>query len=110
MKALEGYFDNLAATMFNEKLVLENLVANNTKLAATNENLVAMVKKLTNGIKNLELETSCLKKGGKIRWDLTLCHHYKKEGYHAPEACYELVKIKTSAPLVEESRCDNVEQ
>ena len=98
MKALEGYFDNLAATMFNEKLVLENLVANNTKLSATNENLVAMVKKLTNGINNLERETSCLKKGGKIRWDPTLCHHCKKEGYHEPDACQELVINKDKRP------------
>ena len=44
MKALEGYFDNLAAAAVNEKLVLENLVVNNTKLAVTTENLVAMEK------------------------------------------------------------------
>ena len=44
MKALEGYFDNLAAAAVNEKLVLEQLVANNTKLAANNESLVVMVK------------------------------------------------------------------
>ena len=66
MKALEGYFDNLAAAAVNKKSVLEQLVANNTKLAATNENLVAMVKKLTYGIKNLEQETSGLKKGEQI--------------------------------------------
>ena len=66
MKALEGYFDNLAAAAVNKKSVLEQLVANNTKLALTNENLVAMVKELINGIKNLEQETSCLKKGEQI--------------------------------------------
>ena len=54
MKALEGYFNNLATAAVNEKSVLEQLVANNTKLAATNKNLVAIVKKLTNDIKNLE--------------------------------------------------------
>ena len=53
MKSLELYFDNLAATAFNEKSVLEQLVANNTKLAATNEELVVIVKKLSNEIKNL---------------------------------------------------------
>ena len=37
MKALEGYIDNLAATKVNEKSVLEQLVANNATLAATNE-------------------------------------------------------------------------
>ena len=46
MKALEGYFDNPAIVSFNGKLLLEQLVANNTKLAANNENLVAMVKKI----------------------------------------------------------------
>ena len=73
-------------------------MANNTKLAATNKNLVAMVKKLTNEIKNLKRETSCLKKGGQSGWGPTLCHHCKKEGYHAPEACYELVKNKDKRP------------
>ena len=78
MKALEGYFDNLAAAAVNEKSVLEQLVENNTKLAATNKNLVAIVKKLTNDIKNLKRETSRLKKGGQIKQDPTLCHHFKK--------------------------------
>ena len=87
MKALEGYFDNLAAAPVNEKSVLDQLVANSTKLAAANENLVAIVKKLTNNIKYIERETSCLKKGGQSKQDLTLCHHFKKEGYHALEEC-----------------------
>ena len=44
LKALEEYFDNLAAASTNEKTVLEQLVACNAKLAATNEELVAVVK------------------------------------------------------------------
>ena len=44
MKALEGYFDNLSAASVHEKSMLEQLVANNIKLAATNEELVAIVK------------------------------------------------------------------
>ena len=44
MKALEGYFDNLAAAAVNEKSVLEQLVANNTKLAANNKSLVVVSK------------------------------------------------------------------
>ena len=63
-KALEGYFDNLASAAVNKKLVLKQLVANNTKLATTNENLVAIVIKLTNDNRYLERETSLLKKGG----------------------------------------------
>ena len=64
MKALEGYLGNLAAAAINEKSVLEQLVANKSKLAATNEDLVAMVKKISNEINNLERETSHLKKTG----------------------------------------------
>ena len=54
LKALEGYFDNLAATSVNEKWVLQPLVLNNTTLATSNESLVALVKKLSGDIKNLE--------------------------------------------------------
>ena len=86
-KALEGYFDNLYAVAVNKKSVFEQLVANNTKIAATNENLVAIVKKLANDIKNIERETSRLKKTGRHgKGDPTLCPHCKKEGYHAAEA------------------------
>ena len=88
MKVLEGYFDNLADAAVNEKLGLDQLVTNNTKLTANNENLVTIVKKLTNNIKNIEQENSHLKKVGQSRRGLTLCHHCKKEGYHAPKACY----------------------
>ena len=84
MKALEGYFDNLAAAAVNEKSVLEKLVANNTKLVTTNENLVAIVKKLTNDIKYLERETSRLKKFVQSKRDPTLFQHCKKEGYNSP--------------------------
>ena len=98
MRSLEGYFDSLTAAAVNEKSVLENLVANNTKIAATNGNLVAMVNKLTNDINNLERETSHLKKGGQSKRYPTLCRHFKKGGYHAPEAFYELVKNKYKRP------------
>ena len=51
IKSLEGYFDNLAATVVNEKSVLQQLVLNNTTLTTSNESLVALVKKLTWDIK-----------------------------------------------------------
>ena len=54
IKALEGYFDNLATSDINKKSVLEKLVANNVKLATTNEGLVAIVKQFSNKIKNLD--------------------------------------------------------
>ena len=98
MKAMEGYFDNLAAAVVNEKLVLEQLVVNNTKLAANNESLVAMVKKMTGNIKNLEHHNARLKKGGKNSWGPTLYHHCKREGYHVSDACYELAKNKDNRP------------
>ena len=76
MKYLEEYFDNLAAAAVNQKLVIEQLVANNTKLAATNENLVEIVKELTNDIKSLKRETSRLNKtGGQRKRYPTLCPH-----------------------------------
>ena len=79
MKSLEGYFDNIAAAAINEKSVLEQLVANNTKLAANSESLVAIVTKLTGDINNLERDNSRLKKGGQVSGrGPTICHHCKK--------------------------------
>ena len=70
-------------------------MANNAKLAATNEELVAIVKKMSNKNKDFQQETYPLKKTGgrgatKGKRDPTLCSHCKKEGYHAPDACFEL--------------------
>ena len=64
--------------MVNEKPVLEQLVENNTKIAANNKNLVAVVKKLTNDIKYIKRETSRLKKGGQGKRDPTSFPHCKK--------------------------------
>ena len=79
MKSLEGYFNNLAAAAVNEKSILQQLVLNNTKLATSIERLVALVKKLTGDINNLERENSRLKKGRKVSdQSTTVCHHCKK--------------------------------
>ena len=79
MKSLEGYFDNLAAAAVSEKSVLEQLVTNNAMLAATNDELVAIIKKLSNKINNLKRETSRLNKiGVQVKRDQTLCPHCKK--------------------------------
>ena len=67
LKALERYFENLAAVATNEKTVLKQLVASNAKLATTNEELVASVKKLTNDNKDLQQEINRLKKRGGSR-------------------------------------------
>ena len=100
MKNLEGYLNNLAAAAVNEKYVLKQLVLNNTKLATSNESLVALVKKQNNDIKNLERELSHIKKGGQARArnPPTLCANYKKEGYHQPQDCYKLAKNKDKSP------------
>ena len=44
LKALEGYFDNLATAKTNKKIVLDQLVSSNANLAATNKELVDVVK------------------------------------------------------------------
>ena len=54
LKALEGYFDKLAAAATNEKTVLGKIVASNAKLAATNRDLLAVVKFLTNENKDIQ--------------------------------------------------------
>ena len=51
MKALEGYFDTIAAAAASKKLVLEQLVANNAKVADTNEELMAIVKQISTKIR-----------------------------------------------------------
>ena len=81
-----------------KKSVLEQLVVNNIKLAANNESLVETVKKLTGDIKNIERDNARLKNGGQNSRGPTLCHHCKKEVYHAPDACYELAKNKDKPP------------
>ena len=58
-------------------------MANSAKLAATNEDLVGIVKKLSKEIKNLERETYRLKKTGdsgasKEKMDTNLCTHCNK--------------------------------
>ena len=75
------------------------MVLNNTKLVASNESLVTMVKKISFDITNLERDNSCLTKGGQVSSrGPTLWHHCKKEGYHHPDACYELAKNKDKLP------------
>ena len=100
VKTLEGYFDNLAAAATNKKDVLNQLVLNNTTLAASNYILVDLFKKQQNDIKNLERELARHKKPGQVsaRNPLTLCANCKKEGYHQPQDCYKLVKNKDKRP------------
>ena len=44
MKALKGYFDNLAAASINKKSVLKQLPTDKCKLVTTNKEWVVMVK------------------------------------------------------------------
>ena len=90
------------------KQFFEKLVASNSKLAATNEELLAVVNFLTNNNKDLQLETNCLKKRGGSgekdgKRDTTLLPHFKREGYHEPDACFEMANNKNKRPLGWES-------
>ena len=99
LKTLKGCFDNLADAAVKEKGVLQQLVLNNTTLSTSNESLVALVKKLSNDIKNPEWKISRLKKGGQVSArNTTLCANCKKEGFHQPQDCYELIKNKETRP------------
>ena len=99
IKSLEGYFDNLAVAVVKEKGVLQQLVLNNTTLTTSTKILVALIKKLNGDIKNLERENSRLNKGGQASSrNTTLCTNCKKEVFHQPEACYELLKNKDNRP------------
>ena len=103
LKALKGYFYNLSAVTTNEKTVLELLVASNAKLVATNEELVAVIKKSTNKNKDLQQETNRLKKRGSSgatqgKRKPTFCPHFNKEGYRDSGACFDLAKNKDNRP------------
>ena len=99
MKTLKGYFDNLDVAAVNEQGVFKQLMLNNTTLATSNESLVALVKKQSNDIKNLEQEISRMKKGGQASARNTkLCANCKKEGFHHPQYFYELAKNKDKTP------------
>ena len=85
IKALEGYFHNLASASVKEKGVLQQMVLDNTTLTTSNESLVALIKKLKGNIKNLERENSHLKMGRQVSTrNTTLCTNCKKEGIHQP--------------------------
>ena len=74
IKAMEGYFNNLAAAAVNKKSVLQQLVLNKTTLTTSNEILVALVKKITGDMMKQEQEILRLKKGGQVRTrNTTLC-------------------------------------
>ena len=82
-----------------KKSVLQQLVLNNTTLTTSNESLVALFKKLTGDTKNQEQEISRLMKGVQVSTiNTTLCTNYNKEGFHQPEACYELLKNMDKRP------------
>ena len=86
LKTLKGYFDNLADAAVNKQGVRNQMMLNNTTLATSNESLVALVKKQSNNIKNLERKVSRLKKGGQASArNTTLCANCKKEGFHQPQ-------------------------
>ena len=101
LKDLGGYFDNLAVAAVKKKGVLQQLVLNKTTLSTSNESLVALVKKLSGDINNLEREISRLKEGGQVSArNATLCANCKNEGFRQPQDCYDLLKNKDKRPPV----------
>ena len=65
IKALEGYFNNLAAAAINKKSVLQQLALNNTTLVTSNESLVALVKMLVGTSKTSKETTRASRRAGK---------------------------------------------
>ena len=97
MKALEGYFDNLAAAAVNEKSVLQQLVLNNNNLAASNKILVALFL------------TRASRKAGKSAVGVqTSATTARKKATINQTLAMSLLKTRTSAPLAGESLCGGV--
>ena len=111
---MEGYFDNLAAAATNEKAVLDQLVANNTTLTATNAEMADAIKHLQATVQMLRQEMKDFKlllsrgrgraggrsgdrapEGGK---QLKMCPNCKREVYHSPDECFELAKNAGKQP------------
>lgn len=111
---LAGYFDNLAAAATNEKAVLEQLVANNATLTATNAEMADAIKHLQATVQMLRQEMKEFKllltrgrgraggrsgdrapEGGK---PLKMCPNCKREVYHSPDECFELAKNAGKRP------------
>jgi hypothetical protein len=113
-KYLEGYFNNLAAAATNEKAVLDQLVANNTTLTATNAEMVDAIKHLQATVQMLRQEMKEFKlllgrgrgrdggRGGDRAPEGSrpkkLCINYKREVYHLPDECFELTKNAGKRP------------
>ena len=109
MKALEGYFDNLTVAAVNEQCLLEQLMANNTKLAANKESLVVRVKKLNGDSRNLSATTHASIRADKsaagVQPSATIAR--RKDPIIQTHATSSQ-KTRTSAPLVGEACCDGV--
>ena len=59
LEELDYYFDNLASEATNDKLVLENLVANLVTLTTSNVEMVNMIKKLSGENQQLKKQINC---------------------------------------------------
>ena len=109
MKALKGKFDNLVAATVTEKSAIQQLVLNNTKLAASNKSLVALVKKLTGTSRTLNDTTRASRKAGKsaagVQPSATTA---RKKSTTIQTHATSFLKTNTSAPLVVEACCDGV--
>ena len=66
LKALRGYFNNLAVAAVTKKGVLQQLVLNSTTIYISNDSLLDFVKKVSGDIKNLERKIYRLEKGRQV--------------------------------------------
>ena len=108
VKTLEGYFDNLADAVTNEKDVLKQLVLNNITLATSNESLVALEKSNKMRSRTWSGNFTAIRsyanpaQGTPQPYALTV----KKRGTTSPKIDMSWLKTKTSAPQVGEALCD----
>ena len=100
---LKDDFDNLAASATTKKVVLAQLKAaivamtiNNEALVATNSKLVAEVATLT--IRLGQNSDGATSGNTPDKRSPKTCPHCKKEGFHKPDTCLELVKNTRRRP------------
>ena len=111
IKALEGYFNNLAAAAVNGKGALQQLVLNNTTLTTSNESLLALVKKLNGDIKNLKREITASRRSDKsVQGTKHSAPISRRRDLTNPKHATRCEITRTSAPLVGEAHCDGVGQ
>ena len=101
MDELEGCFDSLANAAVTSKDTLESLVNSNSTLTKTNAKLSDTIKAQVAEIKALKASLASSKAnkkgnggggGTKTKREQKWCPNCKRDTWHNPEDCFELVK------------------